>query len=101
VKYKIGQLVLNRKLGLGKVLDISGDEVVAFFKDQQVNPRTINVSVAPMEIPTDQSDPFFDAEDNQNLDRLRKPTKPRAAAKGRGGRSRKSADAPAPVPATA
>lgn len=75
MKYKVGQLVRNKKLGIGKILTISGDEVVAYFKDEQVNPRTINVAVVPMEIPADQSDPFFDSGDGSNIARLSKPTK--------------------------
>lgn len=86
MKYKVGQLVVNRKLGLGKVLEISGDEVTTFFKNEQVNPRTINVNVVPMEIAEDQSDPYFDDMSVAQIAKLKKPTtkartvrKPRAA----------------------
>jgi hypothetical protein len=75
MKYKVGQLVRNKKLGLGKVLEVSGDEVIAYFKDEQVNPRTINVAVVPMEIPADQSDPFFDSSEGGNIAKLMKPAK--------------------------
>lgn len=75
MKYKIGQLVRNKKLGLGKVLEVSGDEVIAYFKDEQVNPRTINVAVVPMEVPADQSDPFFDSGEGSNIAKLMKPAK--------------------------
>ena len=81
MKYKVGQLVLNRKLGLGRVLEVNGDEVMTFFKDQQSNPRTINVGVVPMEIPSDQTDVFFDGMSQTALDRLKKPMKARAPSK--------------------
>jgi hypothetical protein len=80
VKYKVGQLVVNRKLGLGKILGISGNEVVAYFKNEQTNPRTINVAAVPMEISSEQSDPFFDS-DAGNVDKLIKPSKPRKTTK--------------------
>jgi hypothetical protein len=83
VKYKVGQLVLNKKLGVGKVLGINGDEVLTYFKDEQVNPRTINVGVVPMEIAQEQSDPFFDSEQGSNIARLSKPSKARRPAKPR------------------
>ena len=60
MKYMVGQLVVNRKLGLGKVLEVSGDSVTVFFKDQTDNPRTINVAILPMATPKEQSDPLFD-----------------------------------------
>lgn len=60
MKYCVGQLVVNRKLGLGKVLAVTGDSVTVFFKDQPDNPRTINVAIVPMEIPQQQSDPWLD-----------------------------------------
>lgn len=60
MKHAVGQLVVNKKLGFGKVLEVSGDSVTVFFKDQTDNPRTINVAVMPMEIPKEQSDPFFE-----------------------------------------
>ncbi|WP_428940972.1 hypothetical protein [Fontivita pretiosa] len=77
MKYKVGQLVLNRKLGLGKVLEINGNEVLTYFKDELTNPRTINVSVVPMEIAAEQSDPFFDGLSARDIQRLRKPSKRR------------------------
>jgi len=79
MRYKIGQLVVNRKLGLGKVLEVSGDTVMAYFKDQDHNPRTINIAVVPMPLAESQSDEWFDAHDD--LDRLRRPVKPRAKKK--------------------
>jgi hypothetical protein len=81
VKYKVGQLVVNKKLGLGKVLEISGDEVIAFFKNELTNPRTINVSIVPMEIADEQADPFFDTMDARGLARLKRPSKRRAPAR--------------------
>lgn len=60
MKHKVGQLVLNNKLGLGKVLEVRGDNVTVYFKDQSENPRIINVAVVPMIIPKEQSDPCFD-----------------------------------------
>jgi len=80
MKYKVGQLVLNRKLGLGKVLEINGNEVLTYFKDELTNPRTINVSIVPMEIATEQSDPFFDGLSAREIQRLRKPSKRRRTA---------------------
>lgn len=80
MKYKVGQLVINKKLGLGKILGISGNEVVAYFKNEQVNPRTINVAAVPMEIASSQSDEFFDS-DAGNVDKLMKPSKPRKTTK--------------------
>ena len=72
---------MNRKLGLGRVLEVNGDEVMAFFKNEQTNPRTIDVRAVPMEIPTDQSDTFFDSMSQAALDRLKKPMKPRPLSK--------------------
>jgi hypothetical protein len=60
MKHKVGQLVLNNKLGLGKVLEVRGDTVTVYFKDQSENPRIINVAVVPMTIAKDQADPCFD-----------------------------------------
>ena len=81
VKYKVGQLVRNRKLGLGRILELHGEEVLAYFKDEQVNPRRINVVLVPMEVPSDQADEFFDALSNQAIAKLSKPSKRRAAKK--------------------
>jgi len=78
LKYKVGQLVRNRKLGLGRILEIHGEEVVAYFKDEQVNPRRINVVAVPMEIPSDQADEFFDGLSQQAIAKLSKPVKARA-----------------------
>jgi len=60
MKHKVGQLVINRKFGLGKVLEVRGDNVTVCFKDQTDNPRIINIAVVPMTIPKEQSDPYFD-----------------------------------------
>ena len=60
MKYRAGQLVTNNKLGLGKVLEVRGDNLTVFFKDQKDNPRIINVAVAPMALAKVQSDPGFD-----------------------------------------
>ena len=95
MKYKIGQLVLNKKLGLGKVLEISGDEVMTYFKDAETNPRTINVGVVPMEIPSDQTDPFFDGIDSHDLAKLKKPSKMRSTVKSRAAKAAKTAAAAA------
>lgn len=73
MRYKVGQLVMNNKLGLGKVLEAYGDNVTCFFKDQSENPRIINVAVVPMEIPKEQSDPWFD---EGNMARHRNKTAP-------------------------
>lgn len=81
MKYRIGQLVINRKLGLGKVLEINGNEVMTFFKDEQTNPRTIDVVAVPMEIAADQSDAFFDNMCPTAIARLKKPMKPRQPSK--------------------
>jgi hypothetical protein len=78
LKYKVGQLVRNRKLGLGRILELHGDEVLAYFKDEQVNPRRINVVAVPMEIPSDQTDEFFDALSEKAIEKLAKPKKARA-----------------------
>jgi hypothetical protein len=83
LKYEVGQLVRNRKLGLGRILELHGDEVLAYFKDELVNPRTINVTAVPMEILDDQSDEFFDGLNQKAIAKLakpskRKPAKPRA-----------------------
>ncbi len=61
MKYRVGQLVINNKLGLGRVLRIRGDDVTVFFKDQTDNPRIINVVFMPMAISTEQSDPSLDS----------------------------------------
>lgn len=53
-------MVVNSKLGLGKVLSVSGDNVTVIFKDQKDNPRTINVVMVPMTLAEDQADPWFD-----------------------------------------
>jgi hypothetical protein len=88
MKYKVGQLVVNPKLGLGKVLEVRGDNVTVFFKDEKDNPRTINVAVVPMAIPKDQSDPTLDELNARGkrgkwLFPKKKSIKPRAAkAKG-------------------
>jgi hypothetical protein len=81
LKYKVGQLVRNRKLGLGRILEIHGDEVLAYFKDEQVNPRTINVVAVPMEIPSDQADEFFDGLNEKAIEKLAKPVKRKPAVK--------------------
>ena len=81
MKYKVGQLVRNRKLGLGRILELHGEEVLAYFKDEQVNPRRINVVAVPMEIPSDQADEFFDALSHQAIAKLAKPVKRRSAKK--------------------
>lgn len=60
MKHQVGQLVMNNKLGLGKVLEVRGNSVTVHFKDQSENPRIINVGVVPMSIPKEQSDPGFD-----------------------------------------
>ena len=60
MKHKIGQLVVNKKLGLGKVLEVRGDNVTVFFKDHPDTPRVINVLVMPMEIPKEQTDEELD-----------------------------------------
>src|SRR4051812_32129001 len=60
MKHVVGQLVVNKKLGLGKVLAVDGDTVTVFFKDQSDNPRKINVALVPMEVPKQQSDPWLD-----------------------------------------
>lgn len=60
VRYRIGHLVVNSKLGVGKVLNVSGDNVTVIFKDQKDNPRTINVAMVPMTLSDDQADPWFD-----------------------------------------
>lgn len=83
MKYSIGQLVVNKKLGLGKVLEVDRDTVTVFFRDEKENPRIINVGVAPMALAESQSDPDLD---DPNLLRRRssagkkKAAKPRAAA---------------------
>lgn len=76
MKYAVGQLVMNRKLGLGKILEIDRDNVTTFFKDQAENPRVINVAIVPMEIAKEQSDEFLD---DPNL--LRKHGRAAGAAK--------------------
>lgn len=58
--YKIGQLVVNRKLGLGKILEIHGETVTVYFKDEIENPRFINVAAVPMTIASDQDDTSLD-----------------------------------------
>lgn len=58
--YKAGQLVVNRKLGLGKVLEVRGDIVMVYFRDELENPRAINVEVVPMTLAPDQSDASLD-----------------------------------------
>ncbi len=63
MRYRVGQLVVNNKLGLGKVLQVSGDNVTVFFKDETDNPRIINVAVVPMALSREQSDPCLDAPD--------------------------------------
>ena len=63
IRYKVGQLVVNNKLGLGRVLRIRGDDVTVFFKDQTDNPRTINVVYMPMAISKEQSDACLDSPD--------------------------------------
>lgn len=82
---------MNKKLGLGKVLSVSGQNVTAFFKDQKENPRTINVSVVPMPLATDQNDPLLDDVDSRGKrkSRARKPAAAAAAPS-----SRKTAVAP-------
>ena len=78
MKHKIGQLVLNRKLGLGKVLEVRGDNVTVYFKDQSENPRIINVAVVPMTIPKEQSDPCFDEANMPRKHGKKLPPKKRA-----------------------
>ncbi len=65
MKYKVGQLVVNKKLGIGKVLSVSGLSVTAYFRDQKENPRTINVGVVPMPLAPEQSDPMLDGVDER------------------------------------
>lgn len=80
MKYKIGQLVVNNKLGLGKILDIRGDSVTTFFKNEKENPRTINVGVVPMELAEEQNDPWFDClDENGKVKKVRKPRATKAA----------------------
>ena len=45
--HPVGQLLLNRKLGLGKVPDVKGDIVTLSFKDQTDIPRQIDISKVP------------------------------------------------------
>ena len=78
MKHKVGQLVMNNKLGLGKVLEVRGDTVTVYFKDQSENPRIINVAVVPMLIPKEQSDPCFEPENMPK--RLGKKLPPRKRA---------------------
>jgi hypothetical protein len=58
--HTVGQLVNNKKFGLGKVVAVNGDSVTVFFKSQSENPRTIKVSVVPLEVPENQSDLWLD-----------------------------------------
>ena len=60
MKYRTGQLVMNPKLGLGKVVDVRGSIVTVFFKDHPQAPRRINVTVVPMTVAPNQSDPALD-----------------------------------------
>src|SRR5438270_12015434 len=79
MRYKVGQLVVNRKLGIGKVLDVGRDTVLVFFRNEQVNPRTINIEAAAMELAADQADPAFSADDN--IEKMKRPTRAAAGAK--------------------
>lgn len=64
MKHTKDQLVVHPTLGLGKVLDVQGDGVTVFFKDTIDRPRrTIRVSMVPLEIPKNQSDPWLDSID--------------------------------------
>jgi hypothetical protein len=94
LKYKVGQLVRNRKLGLGRILELHGDEVLAYFKDEQVNPRRINIVAVPMEIPSDQADEFFDGLSDKAISKLAKPVTRKAA---KTGKATKAKPATAPV----
>jgi hypothetical protein len=60
MRHKVGQLVLNRKLGLGKVLEVSGQTVTVIFKDHPDGPRRINVAAVPMELAKEQTDAHLD-----------------------------------------
>jgi hypothetical protein len=71
--YKVGQLVVNRKLGIGKILEVSRDTVLVYFRNEAVNPRTINIAAAAMELAADQADPAFS--DDDNIERMKRPTK--------------------------
>jgi hypothetical protein len=71
--------VRNRKLGLGRILELHGDEVLAYFKDEDVNPRRINIVAVPMEVPSDQADEFFDGLSVQAISKLAKPVKRKVA----------------------
>jgi hypothetical protein len=96
--YKVGQLVVNRKLGLGKVLEVSRDNVLVYFRDQAVNPRTINIAAAAMELAADQNDPAF--ADLDNIERMKRPTKKKAGVKAKRV-SRRSTHVPAQEEVTA
>jgi hypothetical protein len=85
MNYKVGQLVVNRKLGLGKVLEVRGNSVTVFFKDQTDNPRTINVAAVPMALAKEQSDPLLD---NAKLSRKKGPGPRKRAAKPPAGKTK-------------
>lgn len=80
VKFKPGQLVLNPKLGLGKVLSVNATTVSVFFRDQPNNPRTIHIRVVPMTLAPEQSDASLDQIDQAGR-RIRVPRTPKPAAK--------------------
>lgn len=79
MKYKAGQLVINPKLGLGKVISVRDDYVTVYFKDRTENPCTINVTVMPMELAPEQSDPALDNTELLNRRMKSCETKQRAA----------------------
>jgi len=58
--YRLGQLVINPKLGLGRILHIKDEYLTVFFKEESENPRTINVAVVPMALAAEQCDPVLD-----------------------------------------
>lgn len=90
MKYKVGQLVVNKKLGLGKILSIRGQAVTTYFKDQSDNPRTINVGVVPMAIHSEQSDPMLDeVDENGKVKRKKKVVMGAPVAKERPGTTSK------------
>jgi len=60
MKYEKGHLVRNAKLGLGKVIGVSGSRVTVFFKDQKDNPKIIIATNGVLDIPAEQSDPWLD-----------------------------------------
>lgn len=91
MQYKVGQLVVNRKLGIGKVLEVHRDTVLVYFRNESVNPRMINIMAAAMELAADQADPAFS--DMDNIERMKRPTK--KAATGAKRLSKRSKHVPA------